>query len=42
MPEVPFSREDHRDIVFIGGIYGLLVAYRASGLDDGGHTYSSS
>lgn len=37
MSEVPFSGEEHGDIVFITGINGFLIPDRATWLDDGGY-----
>src|SRR5215210_6094522 len=34
-------REDHRQIVLVGGVNYFLVADRASGLDDGGDSVTS-
>ena len=34
MPEVAPTGENHRHIMFVGGIYDLLVADRPAGLDD--------
>ena len=36
--EVPHAGENHRHVVFVSGLDGLLVPDRATGLDDGGNT----
>src|SRR6266404_7381966 len=42
VPEMPYARENHRHSVSIGGLDDLLIAHRASGLDDGGRACPSN